>query len=94
MERAVQTVESQIRVMKISLEARLGIQVDAGAKIVAFMAEYASFLLNPFGARGGRKKQPKKELRKIHDSAGHRVWRKTVVEGKGSVQDGQDQLEM
>ena len=45
-ERAVQTVEGQIRVMKIALEARLGIQVDAGANVVTFMAEYASFLLN------------------------------------------------
>ena len=45
-ERAVQTVEGHIRVMKIALEARLGIQVDAGANVVTFMAEYASFLLN------------------------------------------------
>ena len=45
-DRAVQTVEGQIRVMKIALEARLGIQVDAGANIATFMAEYASFLLN------------------------------------------------
>ena len=46
MERAVQTVEGQIRVMKIALEARLGTHVGAGANIVTFMAEYASFLLN------------------------------------------------
>ena len=31
MEEAVQTVEGQIRVMKLALEARLGIQVDVGA---------------------------------------------------------------
>ena len=46
MERAVQTVECQIRVMKIALEARLGTQVDAGANIVTFMAECASFFSN------------------------------------------------
>ena len=45
-ERAVQIVEGQIRIMKIALEARLGTQVDAGANIVTFMAEYVSFLLN------------------------------------------------
>ena len=46
-ERAVQTVDGQIRVTKIALEARLGTQVDVGANIVTFMAaEYASFLLN------------------------------------------------
>ena len=44
--RAVQTVEGQVRVMKIALQARLGIPVNAGANIVTFMAEYASFLLN------------------------------------------------
>ena len=45
-ERAVQTVGGQIRVMKFALDARLGIQVDAGANVVTFMAQYASFWLN------------------------------------------------
>ena len=35
-----------MRVMKIALDPRWGMQVDAGASIVTFMAEYASFLLN------------------------------------------------
>ena len=45
-ERAVQTVEGQIRVMKLALEFRLGMQVPVGANVVAFMAEYASYLIN------------------------------------------------
>jgi hypothetical protein len=45
-ERAVQTVEGQIRVMKLALEDRIGKTVDAEANIVTFMAEYASYMLN------------------------------------------------
>jgi hypothetical protein len=45
-ERAVQTIEGQIRVMKLALEDRIGRAVDAEALVVTFMAEYASYLLN------------------------------------------------
>jgi hypothetical protein len=45
-ERAVQTIEGQIRVMKLALEDRIGRAVDAEAPVVTFMAEYASYLLN------------------------------------------------
>ena len=45
-ERAVQTVEGQIRVMKLALEGRLGHRVDAEANVVTFVVEYASYLIN------------------------------------------------
>ena len=45
-ERAVQTIEGQIRVMKLALEGRLGQKIDAEANVVAFMAEYAAYLVN------------------------------------------------
>jgi hypothetical protein len=45
-ERAVQTVEGQIRVLKLALEERLGVKVPASSCIVAFLAEYSAYLLN------------------------------------------------
>ena len=45
-ERAVQTIEGQIRVMKLALEGRLQRKVNAAANVVAFMAEHAGYLVN------------------------------------------------
>lgn len=45
-ERAVQTLEGQIRILLLSLESRLGCQVDAKEPIVTYMPEYAAYLLN------------------------------------------------
>jgi hypothetical protein len=45
-ERAVQTVEGQIRVLKLALEERLGMKIAASSNIVAFLAEYAAYLVN------------------------------------------------
>jgi hypothetical protein len=45
-ERAVQTIEGQVRVLKLSLEERLGQEVPASHCIVAFLAEYAAYLVN------------------------------------------------
>ena len=45
-ERAVQSIEGHIRVMKLALGARLGLKVDAEANVVSFMAEHAAYLLN------------------------------------------------
>ena len=45
-ERAVQTIEGQIRVMNLALESRLGVTVSAGANVVMFLAEYAAYLIN------------------------------------------------
>ena len=45
-ERAAQTIEGQIRVMRSALEGRIGKKVDAEKKIVTFMAEYAGYLVN------------------------------------------------
>ena len=46
MERAVQTIEGQIRVMKLALEGRLKRKVEADKNVVMFMAEYAGYLVN------------------------------------------------
>jgi hypothetical protein len=45
-ERAVQTIEGQVRVLKLSLEERLGREVPASHCIVMFLAEYAAYLVN------------------------------------------------
>jgi hypothetical protein len=45
-ERAVQTVEGQVRVLKLALEGRLGMKVTATSNIVTFLAEYAAYLVN------------------------------------------------
>ena len=45
-ERAVQTVECQIRILLLALEDRLGARVDAKEPIVSYMPEYAAYLLN------------------------------------------------
>lgn len=45
-ERAVQSIEGQIRVMKLALEGRLQRKVDAEANVVTFMAEHAGYLVN------------------------------------------------
>ena len=45
-ERAVQAVEGQIRVMKLALEDRIGLEVKAGSCIVTFMAEYGAYMMN------------------------------------------------
>ena len=43
--RAVQTIEGQVRVLKMALEERLGVKVHAESNIVTFMAEYAAYLV-------------------------------------------------
>ena len=45
-ERAVQTLEGQIRILLLGLEDKLGTKVDAREPIVTYMPEYAAYLLN------------------------------------------------
>ena len=45
-ERAVQTVEGQIRSLKLALEGRIGREINAEAAVVTFIAEYAAYLCN------------------------------------------------
>ena len=44
--RAVQSIEGQVRVLKLALESRIGQEIDAQADVVSFMAEYSAYLLN------------------------------------------------
>ena len=45
-ERGVQTMEGQLRVLKSAFEERVGQRVDAEARVVTFMAEYGAYLVN------------------------------------------------
>ena len=45
-ERGVQGLEGQLRVLVLGLEARLGVPVDPKWPIVTFMPEYAAYLMN------------------------------------------------
>ena len=45
-ERSVQGVEGQLRVLKSALEGRIGKRISAERRIVKFMAEYGAYLLN------------------------------------------------
>ena len=45
-ERAVQALEGQIRILLLSLEARVGQSIDAKEPVVTYMPEYAAYLLN------------------------------------------------
>ena len=45
-ERAAQALEGQIRVLLLALERRIGRKVDPTEAVVAFMPEYAAYLLN------------------------------------------------
>ena len=47
-ERAIQSVEMQMRVMKSVLESRWGMEVPDAHAIMVWMAEYVAFLLNRF----------------------------------------------
>ena len=46
MEREVQEIEGQVRVLFMGFQERLKRKVDARERIVAFIPEYAAYLLN------------------------------------------------
>ena len=45
-ERAIQSVEAQMRVMRSALESRCGVKIPAASSLWAWMAEYAAVMLN------------------------------------------------
>ena len=47
-ERAIQSVEGQVRVLKSALEARWGVKIPAASAIIPWLMEYAAHLLNRF----------------------------------------------
>ena len=47
-ERAVQSVEQQVRVMKDAIERRWGLKVPIAHPVITWLVEYASLLLNRF----------------------------------------------
>ena len=47
-ERATRSVEEQLRTMRSALESRLGVKWEYDHAVWAWMAEYASYLLNRF----------------------------------------------
>ena len=61
-ERAVQEIEGQIRALFIGLQDRLGFSIDARERVVAFIPEYAAYLLNRL-QRGRDGKVPYERLK-------------------------------
>ena len=47
-ERAVQSVEGQVRVLKLALEKRWGAEIPSKHAVIPWMIEYAAYLLNRF----------------------------------------------
>ena len=47
-ERAIQSVQGQVRVMKGALEARWGVKIGSKHAVVPWIVEYATHLLNRF----------------------------------------------
>ena len=47
-ERAIQSVEGMVRVLKLALEMRLQVKMPTKHPIIPWLVEYASFLLSPF----------------------------------------------
>ena len=45
-ERAVQDIEGRMRALLLGLQGRLGCALDARERIVAFVPDYAAYLLN------------------------------------------------
>ncbi len=45
-ERAVQSAAGEIRVTKLALEDRIGMEIDAEATVILFMEEYAGYSVN------------------------------------------------
>ena len=61
-EREVQEVEGRIRTLFLGLQDRLGMKLDARERIVAFIPEYASYLLNRL-MRGSDGKVPYERIK-------------------------------
>ena len=61
-ERGVQEVEGQIRTLFLGLQSRLGRKLDARERIVAFIPEYAAYLLNRM-LRGNDGKVPYERIK-------------------------------
>lgn len=47
-ERAIQSVEAQVRVLKLAVETRWGVEIPAKHPILPWLVEYSAFLLNRF----------------------------------------------
>ena len=47
-ERAIQSVEGQVRVLKVALEERWKVKVPAASAVIPWLMEYAAYLLNRF----------------------------------------------
>ena len=47
-ERAIQSVEGQVRVLRDALEARLSVKIEAKHPVMTCLVEYAAFILNRY----------------------------------------------
>ena len=85
-ERAIQSVEGQVRVLKSALEARWGVKVLAASAVIPWLMEYAAHLLNRFEVGHDGKSSYERCKGKKARSAGIEVgegvlWRRKLVGG-------------
>ena len=86
-ERAIRSVEEQRRTMRSALEARLGVKWDYDHAVWAWMAEYASYLLNRFevghDGKTSYERCKGKRAKVLGLEFGESVWWKRRSEGGG-----------
>ena len=84
-ERAIRSVEEQMRTMRSALEARLGVKWDCDHAVWAWMAEYASYLLNRFevghDGKTSYERCKGKRAKVLGLEFGESVWWKRRLEG-------------
>ena len=83
-ERGIQSVQGQIRVMKGALEDQWGVKIGSKHAVIPWIIEYAAHLLNRFEVSHDRVRALQGQEGQTHR---HRVWRRGPVEttsGSGS----------
>ena len=91
-EKAVQEIEGQVRALKLALEGRIGQKIDAESRVVAFMAEYAAYLVNRLSVgKDGKTPYERNKGKKEGHRAGRRVRREVALQEEGPVEGRQNQ---
>ena len=70
-ERAVREVEGRTRALYLGLQDRLGTKIDARERVIAFIPEYAAYLLVPFESL---------TQENSYAAAAGRAWDKAVID--------------
>ena len=86
-ERAILSIEQQVRVMKSAVESRWGVKLETKHPAIPWMVEHSAALLNRFEVSHDgktayeRRKQRRCRLEVVH--FGERAWYKQIRDGKG-----------